>query len=40
MQTSVGSSGVSVIEYAQLFDKYKEELIKIATEFEKENKKK
>lgn len=40
MQTSVGSSGVSVIEYAHLFDKYKEELIKIATEFEKENKKK
>lgn len=40
MITSVGQNHVSAIEYAHLFDKYKEELIKIATEFEKENKKK
>lgn len=40
MTENLGEVGVSAIEYAQLFDKYKDELIKIATEFEKENKKK
>jgi len=40
MTENLGESGISTIEYAQLFDKYKDELIKIATEFEKENKKK
>lgn len=40
MTNRVGVVTVSAIEFAQLFDKYKEELIKIATEFEKENKKK
>lgn len=40
MTENLGEDGVSAIEYAQLFKKYKDELIKIATEFEKENKKK